>query len=151
LNRITVLNQTALKKLPVAKRVIEKQVRGILDNLGFKETELNILFIDDRGIRKLNREFRKKDYPTDVLSFPQDEPDSKSELPLVLGDIAISIDTARANAPDQGNTLSQEIRDLVLHGLAHILGYKHDTAGQKRKMSGIETDWAVAWKKQVNK
>lgn len=148
MNRITVLNQTSLKKLPVSKKIIEKQVGMILENLGFMNTELNILFTDDRGIRKLNREFRNKDYPTDVLSFPQDEPDSKSEFPLVLGDIAISIDTARANAPDQGNTLRQEIRDLVLHGLAHLLGYKHDTAGQKKKMSGVETDWAVAWEKR---
>lgn len=87
----------------------------------------------DEELRRLNREFRQQDYPTDVLSFPSESPVGS------LGDIAISVDRARAQAAEHGHDLPTEIRILLLHGLLHLLGHDHETdRGQMRR---LETRW----------
>jgi len=79
-----------------------------------------IAFVSDRRIRDLNRRFRNVDKPTDVLSFPAEEE-------MNLGDIAISVDTAAAQAKENGLTFEAEIAQLILHGLLHLSGYDHET------------------------
>jgi len=79
------------------------------------------LITGDLELRRLNREFRKQDLATDVLSFP-----SKQTLGF-LGDIAISPVVARRNAERFGRSLSIELRILILHGVLHLLGYDHET------------------------
>ena len=79
-----------------------------------------IAFVSDRRIRDLNRRFRNVDKPTDVLSFPSEEEKN-------LGDIAISVDTAAAQAEENGLTFDTEIAQLILHGLLHLSGYDHET------------------------
>jgi len=79
---------------------------------------VSIALVTDAAIRRLNRDFRGKDHPTDVLSFPCDPP---------LGDIAISVPTARRQAREMGHPLRIELRVLALHGLLHLLGYDHET------------------------
>ncbi len=73
-------------------------------------------------MRQLNRSFRGKDQPTDIISFPA--PDAV--LPKVAGDLAISIDIAAANAKSLGHSVEQEVRVLILHGLLHLAGYDHE-------------------------
>ena len=89
-----------------------------------------LLFADDELLWRLNREHRGIDEPTDVLSFPGDEceafPGGDGE-PRHLGDIAVSVPTARRQAADAGLTLEEELRHLVLHGLLHLLGYDHES------------------------
>jgi probable rRNA maturation factor len=88
--------------------------------------EVNILITSDAEIRRLNRTFRGKNKPTDILSFPAPE-----EVPGLAGDLAISIDTAARQADHHGHSLEAEIRILVLHGLLHLAGEDHETdAGQ---------------------
>src|SRR5262245_32402231 len=81
------------------------------------------LLTGDAEVRKLNREFRGKDYPTDVLSFPADS----SGGSRFLGDLAISTARARAQGREFGHTTEQEVRILMLHGLLHLLGMDHET------------------------
>src|SRR5271166_1464912 len=81
------------------------------------------LITDDAELRRLNRDFRKKDYATDVLSFP-----SRQNLGF-LGDIAISFDRARKQADEHGHTVRQEIEILMLHGVLHLLGMNHENDG----------------------
>ena len=80
---------------------------------------VTIALVPDQRIRALNRQFRRKDRPTDVLSFPAGERDR-------LGDIVIGIGVARAQAKDAGHSLGAELRVLALHGLLHLLGYDHE-------------------------
>lgn len=88
--------------------------------------DVSLLLTTDRGIRSLNRRYRKKDRATDVLSFPaagEGFPGAGSHA----GDLAISVETAVRQAQDQGHSLSTELRVLMLHGLLHLAGYDHET------------------------
>jgi probable rRNA maturation factor len=85
--------------------------------------ELSLVLAGDRLLRRLNRTYRGKDRPTDVLSFPAG-PGGRA-----LGDVVISVETAGRNARGLGRTLPQELDVLVLHGLLHALGHDHETDG----------------------
>lgn len=82
------------------------------------ENEVNVIFVDDPFIQNLNARFRGKDYPTDVLSFP-------FNVPEFIGEIYISMDTAKRQAQDYNHSLEREIAFLTVHGLLHLLGYDH--------------------------
>ncbi len=82
----------------------------------------SVRFTSDRELRRLNRTFRGKDAPTDVLSFPGD----RSAEGWHLGDVAISVPTARRQAEAAGHDVDRELRLLVLHGVLHCLGYDHE-------------------------
>ncbi|MBD2326775.1 rRNA maturation RNase YbeY [Alkalinema sp. FACHB-956] len=90
--------------------------------------ELSLRLTDDREIHTLNRDFRQKDQPTDVLSFAAlevDAPELPEEEPLYLGDIIISVETAERQAVSQGHPLKVELAWLAAHGLLHLLGWDH--------------------------
>ena len=91
-----------------------------LDAIGNHGSNATIAFVSDKRIHELNRQFRNVDKPTDVLSFPDDEETN-------LGDIAISVETAAAQAKENGLTFDTEIAQLILHGLLHLSGYDHET------------------------
>ena len=90
-----------------------------LDAIGKSGSSATVAFVSDKSIRKLNQQFRGMDKATDVLSFPADEPDS-------LGDVAVSVDTAAAQANENGLSFESEIAQLILHGLLHLSGYDHE-------------------------
>ncbi|MFT4976580.1 MAG: putative rRNA maturation factor [Myxococcota bacterium] len=98
------------------------------------ETELSIVLCDDAFILPLNRDYRGKDAPTDVLSFAQREGESADAEDPVLGDVIISVETARRQAEEAGLTLTQELRVLLTHGLLHLLGYDHLTEEERAEM-----------------
>jgi probable rRNA maturation factor len=91
-----------------------------LDAIGKSKSSATIAFVSDKRIRQLNRQFRGVDKATDVLSFPADEETN-------LGDIAVSVDTAAAQAKENGLTFDGEVAQLILHGLLHLCGYDHET------------------------
>lgn len=93
-----------------------------IEAIGKHGSSATIAFVSDRNIRKLNQQFRNIDKATDVLSFPAGDEDETN-----LGDIAISVDTAAAQAKENGLTLENEIAQLILHGLLHLSGYDHET------------------------
>ncbi len=92
---------------------------------------VGVRFMNDAAIRALNRDFRRHDQPTDVLSFPAASPD--------VGDLAISIPTARRQARAHGHSLDAEVRILLLHGLLHLAGYDHerDHGAMRRRESAL--------------
>ncbi|HWB97266.1 MAG TPA: rRNA maturation RNase YbeY [Bryobacteraceae bacterium] len=90
------------------------------------------LVTDDRELRKLNRQFLGKDYPTDVLSFP--EPGSGA-----IGELAISAQRAKAQAEEFGHPVVEEIRILMLHGVLHLLGMDHER--DRGRMARAESLW----------
>jgi probable rRNA maturation factor len=91
------------------------------------------LITDDRELRRLNRHFLSKDYPTDVLSFPSGEAEGG------LGDIAISCGRAAEQAAEFGHSLSTEIQILMLHGILHLMGMDHES--DSGEMSRAEKRW----------
>ena len=92
--------------------------------------ELSVVFAGDALLHQLNRDFRFKDKPTDVLSFEGQGGD------MGLGDVAISVETAKVNAVRFGRTLDQELEILALHGFLHALGHDHET--DKGEMEALE-------------
>ena len=113
--------------------------------------EINVLLTDDEGIRDINREMRKVDAPTDVLSFPMfelqpgDKPSQADADPATglvpLGDMCISLERARAQAAEYGHSPERETAYLAVHSLLHLLGYDHlDEGPMKAQMRGREED-----------
>lgn len=93
--------------------------------------QVTVLLTTDKTIRRLNRQFRGKNKATDVLSFPSAMPTqvskSRTAAPMILGDIAISVHTARKQAAEQGHAVALELKVLMLHGLLHLAGFDHET------------------------
>ena len=107
-----------------------------LEEIGSTDGEISVLFVDDSFIQELNKRFREKDRPTDVLSFLMDgvkQPESMEYL--VLGDIAISLETARRQAAERQSELKDEVTLLLIHGMLHLLNYDDETPAEKRRMT----------------
>ena len=103
------------------KKDIKSDVLKTLKHLDqSKDSQLCISFVDDANIRELNTTYRNINRATDVLSFPQDGPDFS-----ILGDIVISVDTAKRHAEKYENSFDFEIKKLIVHGILHLLGYDH--------------------------
>ena len=119
----------------LARRKIGAFARRLASGVGQGRAFCCLITSDDE-LRRLNREFRKRDYPTDVLSFRSPESNG------FLGDIAISCETARRQAREQGHDVGQEIEILMLHGLLHLLGMDHET--DRGRMARAERKWRSA-------
>ncbi|HTS25792.1 MAG TPA: rRNA maturation RNase YbeY [Bryobacteraceae bacterium] len=105
-----------------------------------KGRPFDCLIAGNAELRRLNREFRGKDEPTDVLSFPSgQQPAARGGAPRTLGDLAISLPRARAQAVDFGHTTEQEVRVLMLHGLLHLMGMDHES--DDGRMARAEKRW----------
>lgn len=105
-----------------------------------KEAEVSINFVDNKEIQELNRNYRQKDVPTDVISFAlqetvEGELDIIGEnIPLALGDIVISVDKAKEQAVDYDHSFERELAFLTIHGFLHLLGYDHMNEEDEEKM-----------------
>jgi probable rRNA maturation factor len=105
---------------------------------------LSLTLVGDEAMRALNRDYRGKDAPTDVLSFPMDGPGTAVAGEQLLGDVVISVDTARRQAAEYDASLQHEIYRLLIHGLLHLMGHDHVLAGQRRAMEFQERRLAEA-------
>jgi probable rRNA maturation factor len=95
-----------------------------------RDREISLLFTDDAGIRRLNREFRGKDKPTNVLSFPQAGP--------LLGDVILAAETVRAEAALAQRPIEAHMAHLIIHGLLHLLGFDHEEDADAETMEALE-------------
>jgi len=104
-------------------RTYRELLDGLVRRYRLRDPDLLLAFVDDRRIRRLNREFRGKDKPTDVLSFPIGArgPDGR----YFLGDIIVSVPRAAVQAVQKGHGLKRELGILVIHGFLHLVGYRH--------------------------
>ena len=126
------------QEVRVALGPLESFLRQVERELGLKPLDMTICLVSDRAMARLNKHFRQKNGPTDVLSFPAVARRRPAGLPRqaharnsrehhYLGDIAISPATARRYAKKQARPLASELRVLILHGVLHLLGYDHET------------------------
>lgn len=105
-----------------------------------EDFEISLTIVHNDKIQEINREYRGKDQPTDVISFALEElgegeiPITGENLPRVLGDIIISLDKAREQAEEYGHSLMRELGFLTVHGFLHLLGYDHETKEEEEIM-----------------
>jgi probable rRNA maturation factor len=125
---------------------LEHDAQALLDALGLGEAELSVVLCDDAFIQPLNRDWRRVDAPTDVLSFPQEVADAPGVFavpgvrrgapppPAVLGDVVISLQSAARQAAELGHAADVEVRVLLVHGLLHLVGHDHHHDDQIARM-----------------
>jgi probable rRNA maturation factor len=119
----------------VSVRAVRRTAELICAAVGYPDGELSVVLTDDETIHALNLQWRRKDKATDVLSFAQGEPERTG----VLGDVIISVETARRQAPRFGNDFAAEMDRLLVHGVLHLLGHDHVHGGpQAAKMKREE-------------
>ncbi|MGL5514018.1 MAG: rRNA maturation RNase YbeY [Sporomusa sp.] len=109
-----------------------------------RQAEVSVVLADDEYIRQLNRQYRGKDMPTDVLSFAMNEQgaddsepditDAPNDLEILLGDIIISLETTARQAKEFSHSLERELAYLTIHGMLHLLGYDHEEQQDKLEM-----------------
>lgn len=119
------------------KMLIRHTILETLDYEGMEnDAEVSVTFVDDEGIRALNKKFRNMDKPTDVLSFPLLDYEGESEEPFFdelchnLGDIVISLERAMAQANEFGHSFEREVAFLTAHSMLHLLGYDHELSDE---------------------
>ena len=105
--------------------MIRQTMEKALKDLGCNRSELSILVTGDEQIHELNMQYLNRDKPTNVLSFPMTGDPDGIETGM-LGDIVISVDTAKREAAEMGITYHQRIYELLIHGLLHLMGYDHE-------------------------
>ena len=120
------------KKFTLNGSFVKKLAAEILKSIN-KDIDLEIVFLDDRAITRLNKEYKKLDRPTDVLSFKLDRREFGQKGGL--GDIFISLDTARRNAKIYSTRFEDEIVLYVIHGILHLFGYDDETVKSRARMS----------------
>ncbi len=154
----------------VDARALKSAMRKLLVSTDQRDAAISLTLVDDLAIRELNREHRGKDKPTDVLSFPLEPPPQHASLvgdpkslkgatpsaarpphakrvgppERLLGDIVISIDTARRQAAGYDAPLQRELERLMIHGLLHVLGHDHMEADERAHMEAEERRLAAA-------
>jgi probable rRNA maturation factor len=101
--------------------------------LELQNPEISILLLDDRQISELNQKYLRRNGPTDVISFPQQDGSFPQAQPQVLGDVVISVETARQQALKRQAPFYEEILVLLIHGVLHLLGFDHEKSAQERK------------------
>lgn len=114
------------------------------------EAEVSVSFVTNDMIREINREYRGKDQPTDVISFAMEELGEGetaiigSPEPRMLGDIIISLDRTKEQAADYGHSFERELGFLAIHGFLHLLGYDHMTEEDEKKMFSRQEEILVS-------
>lgn len=140
-------------KLPVGdelQKLVERVAEGVLEFEKFeKKAEISVLFVDDEQIKEINNDFRKIDASTDVLSFPMLRFDGTRVIDsigdsylgtVVLGDIVISLERAKAQAEEYGHSFEREVGFLTCHSMFHLLGYDHETEEEREQMHKREEE-----------
>jgi probable rRNA maturation factor len=120
--------------------VLRGRAEKMLAHLELAGVELSVALVDDPTIRELNRTWRRKDKPTDVLAFPLAEGEAVRREGGLLGDVIVSVETARRQAGKRRRPLLDELTMLLAHGVLHLIGYDHHTDAEEREMTALTRD-----------
>ena len=113
-----------LTRLAVRQATLVRVAERVLTAVGEAQSDLSVELVGDSRMRRLNREYRQQDRPTDVLAFPMRESDNP--CPTLLGDVVISVPTALRQAREAGGSQDDELATLLVHGVLHLCGYDHE-------------------------
>lgn len=145
------IQRSSTRKRLYRRDVLERLAARICAGEGVDaaEVEVSVLFCDDPEIQALNKAYRRKNKPTDVLSFEQ-EPGLVPGV-RVLGDIVISLETVEDRGEGDPEAMRADVRLLFCHGMLHLLGYDHATAAERKRMTEkqaqyLGVDNQAAWR-----
>jgi len=127
--------RTYQRKWPINRAAVRNYLQRIWKHVGSsRQSEVTVVFLNDAQMRRYNRQYRKKDSSTDILSFPvNDLLDGRH----YLGDMLISLDRTSDQAAEKGHSMKRELETLLLHGMLHLQGYDHETDnGQMNRLEG---------------
>ena len=129
------------REVRLSKAKVGRWARRILKILGWKRAILSLVLVNDSAIQELHRKFLRKNSPTDVLAFGQNPGEElvSSEAPF-LGDVVISVETARRRGPEFGNRWDVEVLLYIIHGILHLMGFRDSTQREKQKMRSREDE-----------
>ena len=128
-----------------AEALVERAARTALDAAwddSEGDAEMSVVLADNALVHQLNRDYRGKDKPTNVLSFAlteADEPELGEGAAIMLGDVILAYETVQREAAEQGKDPSDHLTHLVVHGVLHLLGYDHMTDEEAEEMEALET------------
>ncbi|MCM8819777.1 MAG: rRNA maturation RNase YbeY [Candidatus Omnitrophica bacterium] len=126
--KIEIKNQQKIKKLNL--KILKAYIKKILKIIGISSKNISFLFCDNKFIRKINKKFFKKNYPTDVISFPlQDKLD-----PNYLGEVIVSVEQAIYASKKYKNSWEEEFLLYIVHGILHLLGFRDHTLKEQKNM-----------------
>ncbi|MEW6001512.1 MAG: rRNA maturation RNase YbeY [Nitrospirota bacterium] len=136
------------RKIKVNQRRIERYLKKALRLLTLNQAEVSIVLVNDRRMRSINRQFRGIDKTTNVISFPQYNPEEMRNIlkfqpsdRFLLGDIVINLSMIQKEAVEHGLTFDEELREMMIHGLLHLIGYDHEKSSYgRRKMQKKELE-----------
>ena len=131
----------------VDSKRLQRVARQLLAAAGEEDSSLSLTLVNDREIQELNRLHRGKDKPTDVLSFPllsEEHPELPGDGERLLGDVVISVETAKRQAGAYDAPLQNELYRLLIHGILHVLGHDHEEAQERARMVAEERRLAAA-------
>jgi len=118
----------------VTRVEILRRIRAMIRLLQLEKAEVSFVLTDEKRLHELNKIYRGKDRPTDVLAFAMQEGEFGELAGHLLGDVIVSVPTARKQAAERRIPVVDEVTMLVAHGLLHLLGWDHDTAAKDRRM-----------------
>ena len=127
----------------LTERVIQAAVAkaAVCEDEDESQWEISVLLTDDAQVRSLNRDWRGQDKATNVLSFGAPPADDLPEgVPMMLGDIAVALETTRREAEEMGKPLADHFSHLMVHGMLHLLGFDHETEAQADEMEPLEIE-----------
>ncbi len=136
---------------------LDKVIKFACNHLNIKNPLLNIVIVDNKKIREINKEYRGKDSVTDVISFAFEEVDDVDYIDMrFLGEIYISYERCKEQASDFGHSVRREFSYLAVHGLLHLLGYDHIKEEDKKVMRALEEEILneydiTRWKKETKR
>lgn len=139
------------------KQLTEEQhdlIHALIEFTGEKlnleaNAEVSITIVDNKRIQEINREYRDKDYATDVISFAMEDEhedelfvdiDEEMDLPRVLGDLFLSIEKTKEQAEEYGHSFERELGFLTVHGFLHLNGYDHMNEADEKEMFGLQEE-----------
>ena len=138
-----VLLETRSRWKGIRKSEVTEKAGKILELLGSDNAELSILLTSDEEIRQINADYRNIDCPTDVIAFAMREGDFGDLHAEILGDVVISIDTAKRQAKERDVSLWDELLFLLIHGILHLHAYDHEQSKEmKTEMEAKELEIA---------
>lgn len=114
------------------KKLLITTAKVALQKVNCDDAQINISLVKDATIKKLNKLYRGKNYATDVLSFEVPKSFPKCGKACCVGDVIIGIETASRNAKNDGRTLNEELKELLVHGILHLCGYDHEKVSKAK-------------------
>lgn len=141
---MAIVIQNRQRQVRIDTPQVKRKLRRVMAYLACQDQELSVVFANDHTLHELNRTYRDKDRPTNVLAFPQQPIAAAGPSAILLGDVVVSLPTAAREAETLEQPLESRVVYLLVHGLLHLLGYDHEQgAAAQQCMEALEQEILV--------